>query len=78
MQVGTPEDILTDPADEYVERFIEDVDYAKVRYVDTVMVEPKEVAYDSEGPRVVLPADEAGRSLDDLYRGQRAPSYRHL
>lgn len=54
VQVGTPEDILTDPADEYVERFIEDVDYAKVRYVDTVMVEPKEVAYDSEGPRVVL------------------------
>ncbi len=54
VQIGTPEDILTQPADEYVERFIEDVDYAKVRYVDTVMVEPKEVAYDSEGPRVVL------------------------
>ena len=54
VQVGTPEDILTDPADEYVERFIEDVDYAKVRYVDTVMVEPKDVAYYSEGPRVVL------------------------
>jgi glycine betaine/proline transport system ATP-binding protein len=54
VQVGTPEDILTNPANEYVERFIEDVDYAKVRYVETVMVEPKEVAYDGEGPRVVL------------------------
>ncbi len=54
VQIGTPEDILTNPADEYVERFIEDVDYAKVRYVETVMVEPKEVAYDSDGPRVVL------------------------
>ncbi|MGB3680950.1 MAG: betaine/proline/choline family ABC transporter ATP-binding protein [Rubrobacteraceae bacterium] len=54
VQVGTPEEILTNPADEYVERFVEDVDYAKVRYVDTVMVEPKAVAYDGEGPRTVL------------------------
>ena len=54
VQIGTPEEILADPANRYVERFIEDVDYAKVRYVDTVMVEPKEVAYDGEGPRVVL------------------------
>lgn len=54
VQIGTPEEILADPADRYVERFIEDVDYAKVRYVEAVMVEPKEVAYDSEGPRVVL------------------------
>ena len=54
VQVGTPEEVLTNPADEYVERFVEDVDYAKVRYVDTVMVEPKAVAYDGEGPRVVL------------------------
>ena len=54
VQVGRPEEILTNPANEYVERFIEDVDYAKVRQVDAVMVEPKEVAYDSEGPRVVL------------------------
>ncbi len=54
VQIGTPEEVLTNPADEYVERFVEDVDYAKVRYVDTVMVEPKAVAYDGEGPRVVL------------------------
>jgi glycine betaine/proline transport system ATP-binding protein len=54
VQIGDPEEILTNPADEYVERFIEDVDYAKVRQVETVMVEPKEVAYEGEGPRVVL------------------------
>lgn len=54
VQIGTPEDILTKPADRYVERFIEDVDYAKVRQVEAVMIEPKEVAYDSDGPRVVL------------------------
>ncbi len=72
VQVGTPEDILTDPADEYVERFIEDVDYAKVRYVDTVMVEPKEVAYDSEGPRVVLRRmKQAGLSTLFVVDGER-------
>lgn len=54
VQVGNPEEILTNPANEYVERFIEDVDYAKVRQVEAVMVEPKEVAYEGEGPTVVL------------------------
>lgn len=54
VQIGTPEDILTNPADEYVQRFIEDVDYTKVRLVETVMVEPKEIAYDTDGPRVIL------------------------
>lgn len=54
VQIGTPEQILREPADEYVERFVEDVDYAKVRTAETVMVEPKEVAYEVEGPRVVL------------------------
>ena len=54
VQLGTPEDILTDPANEYVERFVEDVDYAKVRTAESVMVRPKEVAYTNEGPTVVL------------------------
>ncbi|HEU4493893.1 MAG TPA: glycine betaine/L-proline ABC transporter ATP-binding protein [Rubrobacteraceae bacterium] len=54
VQLGTPEQILRDPADEYVERFVEDVDYAKVRQAESVMVHPKEVAYRNEGPTVVL------------------------
>lgn len=54
VQSGTPEEILRNPADEYVQRFIEDVDYTKVRQAEAVMVEPKEVAYIKEGPRVVL------------------------
>ncbi len=54
VQIGSPEDILTDPANEYVERFVEDVDYAKVRTAESVMVQPGEVAYISEGPTVVL------------------------
>lgn len=37
VQIGTPVDILTNPADEYVERFISDVDYAKVRSARSIM-----------------------------------------
>ena len=54
VQLGTPEYILREPANEYVERFVEDVDYAKVRTAESVMVRAKEVAYTNEGPRVVL------------------------
>jgi glycine betaine/proline transport system ATP-binding protein len=54
VQLGTPEHILREPANEYVERFVEDVDYAKVRQAESVMVEAKEVAYINEGPTVVL------------------------
>src|SRR5918999_2099671 len=54
VQLGTPEYILREPANEYVERFVEDVDYAKVRHAESVMVKAKEVAYLNEGPTVVL------------------------
>jgi len=54
VQLGTPEHILREPANEYVERFVEGVDYAKVRHAESVMVRPKEVAYANEGPTVVL------------------------
>jgi glycine betaine/proline transport system ATP-binding protein len=54
VQIGTPEQILREPANEYVERFVEGVDYAKVRHAESVMVRPREVAYESEGPTVVL------------------------
>jgi len=54
VQLGIPENILREPANEYVERFVEDVDYAKVRTAESVMVKPSQVAYLSEGPTVVL------------------------
>ena len=54
VQLGSPENILREPANEYVERFVEDVDYAKVRQAESVMIEAKEVAYINEGPTVVL------------------------
>lgn len=74
VQVGNPEEILTSPADEYVERFIEDVDYAKVRSAEAVMVDPKEVAYEAEGPRVVLRRmKRAGMSSIFVVDAERRP-----
>lgn len=54
VQLGTPENILREPANEYVVRFVEDVDYAKVRTAESVMVNAGDVAYPHEGPTVVL------------------------
>ena len=54
VQLGTPEQVLRAPATEYVERFVEDVDYAKVRPAESVMISPDNVAYLNEGPTVVL------------------------
>ena len=54
VQQGRPEDILTNPATDYVKRFVEDVDYTKVRCAESVMVPAREIAYLSEGPTVVL------------------------
>lgn len=54
VQCGTPEDILTAPANEYVERFIEDVDRTKVITAGTVMIRPYTVNIDHDGPRVAL------------------------
>ncbi len=54
VQQGRPEAILTTPATDYVKRFVEDVDYTKVRCAESVMVAARELAYLSEGPTVVL------------------------
>ena len=40
VQVGTPEDIIMNPADDYVEAFVKDVNRAKVLRARTVMVKP--------------------------------------
>ena len=55
VQVGTPEEILTEPADEYVARFVEDVDITKVLTAEMVMKKSEAVAYQhTDGPRAAL------------------------
>jgi glycine betaine/proline transport system ATP-binding protein len=55
VQIGSPEDILTNPANEYVERFVEDVDISKVLTAESVMKKSEAVAHlGADGPHAAL------------------------
>lgn len=53
VQIGTPEEILMNPSNDYVERFVEDVDLSKVLTAGHVMKRAESVQID-KGPRVAL------------------------
>ena len=55
VQVGTSEEILTEPANAYVERFVESVDRSKIITAASVMIDKPLVArLGKEGPEVVI------------------------
>jgi glycine betaine/proline transport system ATP-binding protein len=55
VQEGTPEDILTSPADDYVARFVESVDISRVLTAGAVMKRSEAVAVlGVDGPRTAL------------------------
>jgi glycine betaine/proline transport system ATP-binding protein len=54
VQIGTPEDILTMPESRYVERFVEDVNLAKVLTAKTVMHKATTVVFPKDGPKTAL------------------------
>ncbi|WP_022851440.1 quaternary amine ABC transporter ATP-binding protein [Limisalsivibrio acetivorans] len=54
VQVGTPEDILTNPANRYVEKFVENVNFSKVLTASSVMRKPYTVTYPKDGPKTAL------------------------
>ncbi len=54
VQVGTAEDILTDPANDYVAAFIQDVDRSRVLTASSVMEEPVALLRDHDGPRAAM------------------------
>ncbi len=54
VQEGSPEEIVTLPADEYVSEFVQDVPRAKVIQVGSLMQDPMSVVGDWQGPRVAL------------------------
>jgi glycine betaine/proline transport system ATP-binding protein len=53
-QVGTPEEILMKPANEYVESFVQDVDMSRVLTAEGVMKKPQVVLSQKDGPHVAL------------------------
>ncbi|WP_026961544.1 quaternary amine ABC transporter ATP-binding protein [Alicyclobacillus herbarius] len=54
VQVGTPEDIVSHPANEYVARFVKGVDVTKVLTAEDVMKRPTPLVRLKDGPRVAL------------------------
>jgi glycine betaine/proline transport system ATP-binding protein len=54
VQEGTPEDILTDPANDYVAQFVQDVDRARVLTAGSVMEPVKALIPVTAGPRAAL------------------------
>ncbi|WP_232819101.1 glycine betaine/L-proline ABC transporter ATP-binding protein [Homoserinimonas sp. OAct 916] len=60
VQVGSPEEILTDPANDYVAQFVQDVDRARVLTASSVMEPALSVVQVAQGPRAAL------RTMRDL------------
>jgi len=60
VQIGTPETILTEPADDYVAQFVQDVDRARVLTAASAMEPARAVVDAASGPRGAL------RRLRDL------------
>jgi len=65
VQIGTPEEILTNPANAYVERFVEDVNLSKVLTAAHVMIRAETITID-RGPRVALQLMRE-RGISNLY-----------
>ena len=54
VQLGTPEQIVTSPADDYVAEFIQDVSRSKVIQSSAIMQQPNAVIHEWQGPRAAL------------------------
>jgi glycine betaine/proline transport system ATP-binding protein len=54
VQIGTPEEVVTNPSDSYVRQFVQDASPAKVMTARTVMDQPPIVLYSWQGPKAAL------------------------
>lgn len=66
VQIGTPEEILTKPADEYVKRFIEGVDMSRILTADHAMRPVRATAREDDGPRTTL-RKMSENGIDSIY-----------
>jgi glycine betaine/proline transport system ATP-binding protein len=64
-QIGTSEDILTNPSSDYVKKFVQDVDRTKVITSSTIMEKSKAIILSKDGPKsaVRLMKDEGISSI---------------
>ncbi len=53
-QIGTPEDVLSAPASEYIENFVQDIDRSKIMQAKNIMTKPRALAFINSGPKVAV------------------------
>ncbi|QZY54706.1 quaternary amine ABC transporter ATP-binding protein [Crassaminicella profunda] len=53
-QIGTPEEILAEPANEYIEDFIQDIDRSKILQAKHVMFKPSPLLFNKDGLKVAV------------------------
>ncbi|MCH6264736.1 MULTISPECIES: quaternary amine ABC transporter ATP-binding protein [Neobacillus] len=74
VQIGTPEEILANPADSYVANFVQDIDRSKVLVASHVMKIPEAVMFYHEGSQeAVRRMEEAGSPI--IYVVDREKNY---
>ncbi|MEX2587102.1 MAG: glycine betaine/L-proline ABC transporter ATP-binding protein [Actinomycetota bacterium] len=56
VQIGTAEEILQEPANDYVASFVQDVDRSRVLTASSVMEDPLAIVGPNEGPRLAIEA----------------------
>lgn len=54
VQLGTAEDILSQPATDYVKLLVQDVNYGKIRLAKDAVIPVETAAYEYESPQVIL------------------------
>lgn len=54
VQIGTAEQILSQPNNNYVKQLIQDVDYSKIRKAESAIIPVEIIAYEKELPQVVM------------------------
>ena len=54
IQVGTPEEVITEPGDAYVREFVQDASPNKVVTAKTIMEQPKALIYEWQGPKAAM------------------------
>ena len=62
IQLGTPEEIVTHPADAYVGEFVRDVSKAKVLGAASIMQEAESVVYEWQGPQEAVHVMESNNA----------------
>lgn len=54
VQIGSAEEILVDPANDYVASFVQDVDRSRVLTASSIMEEPRVMVSPTDGPRAAM------------------------